>query len=257
MNTETHTTQTPLNSDELAATVSTGHVRGTDNNGNYTFMPYSPKAPVTANVEGYRVSKLMYKVNPNTGKAAGENSCAIVPHITWSDVEAHIEQLRKHIISMLESEQDKLIRKYHLDKVTFIRPEQISLDAIVEAMEAVAVSGRLNKEMIGEWFASYMKENLTLLLSDKLGLSNADTVQAALADKSSKLSLMLKTYSDMFGKMASNTTVYQPVEAEKLLQAINAAVDTEEGKQDTVTLRLREKLDKMMKPAPVADLLGF
>ncbi|MCK4500187.1 hypothetical protein KAU11_06790 [Candidatus Babeliales bacterium] len=239
-----------INNDELATNVGS-MVRGTNNDGNYTFEPYSPKSPVTA-TEGYRVSKVMYKTNTKKGTIAGENSCLIIPKVTEEVVQANIERLTKHVINMLETEQDKLVKGFHLDKVSFVEPADLSIDAIIEALEAVAVSGRINKEMIQTWFVSHVEENLAILFADKLGCS-VDDVKTA----DSKLALTLKVYYDMFGKMASNTTSYQKVEAEKLLQAITVTCDTEESKTDAITVKLVDKLNKMINPVNTMELLGF
>ena len=251
MNTDTHTpldTHTPThNSDELGTTIGS-MIRGTDNNGNYMFEAYSPKSPVTA-PEGYRVSTVLYKTNSKTNTIAGENSCLIVPSIKEDDVTANIDRLIKHVVVMLETEQNKLIKGYHLDKVSFVEPEQISIDAIIEALEAVAVSGRINKEMIQEWFTSEIQDNLVILFADKLGM-NVDRFE----DVTSKLYLTVKVYKDMFCKLASNTTQYQPVEAEKLIQAIEIV---EADSSNSVTIKLVDKLNKMANPVNTMELLGF
>lgn len=234
------------------ATISTGSIRGTDNNGNYTFMEYDPKAPVTTNTAGYRVAKVMYKMNMKTKTVAGENSCMILPHVTADDVHAHLDALTKHIVSMLESEQDKIIKGYHLDKVTFVEPDQVSIEAIIEALEAVAVSGRINKEMIQEWFDAYMLDGLSILIAEKLGCDIE-----LLAEPASKLAMQVKIYADSYAKMASNTTQYQPEQATLLKQAIEKAIDTDEGKQAVMTAKMVDKLDKMISPVNTMELLGF
>jgi len=236
MNESTQTTQPTTNTDELAASIQS-MVRGTDTNGNYTFMPYSPKAPVTAQ-EGYRVAKVMYKTNKTTNTIAGENSCLIVPKITEDIVVDNIERLISHVITMLETEQDKIVKGYHLDSVTFVEPEKLSVDAIIEAMEAIAVSGRINKEMIEAWFTESMIEPLTALLTGK-------------GTATDKLPLIVQAYSGLFGKMASNTTQYPPEQAEKLLAAINKC----EASETDIGKKLVTKLDKMMNPATQAELL--
>lgn len=247
MNTDTNNI---MNTDELSTSIQS-MVRGTDNEGRYTFMPYSPKAPVTAQ-EGYRVAKVMYKTNKTTNTIAGENSCLIVRKIGEQDVRENLDKLLKHVVVMLETEQDKIIKGYHLDKVSFVEPEKLSIDSIIEALEAVAVSGRINKDMIQAWFKSYVQGNLAILFADKLGCS-VDELEVS----GSKLSLTLKVYSDMFGKMASNTTSYQKAEAEKLLQAIDVTCDSVDAKQDSITLKLVDKLQKMINPVNTMELLGF
>lgn len=247
MTTDTKTTENTVTPAQLLT-------RGTNVDGNYTFMPYSPKAPVTAQ-DGYRVSKVMYKTNTKTGTIAGENSCVIIPVIEQDSVTANMDRLMKHVVTMLELEQDKIVKTAHLDKANernVVTRDAITLDAIIIALETEAVSGRINKEGITAWFDLYIKENLAMLFADKLGC-DLDQLDVA----TSKLSLTLKVYSDMFGKMASNITSYQPQEAEKLLQAITVTCDSDEAKQDAITLKLTDKLNKMINPVNTMELLGF
>ena len=237
-----------INKDELQTSVQS-MVRGTDLNGNYTFEGYEPKSPVSVSDSSYRVAKVMYKTNKKTGKIAGENSCLIVPHITGEDVTSHLEALTKHVVNMLESEQDKIIKGYHLDKVSFVTPETISIDAIIESLEAVATSGRMNKELIVAWFTENLADDLIILFADKLGCE-----VERMEDETSKLFLTIEVYKNLFSKMASNTTFYQPHEATKLMQAIDVC---EADSNDSITVKLKEKLGKMINPVNTMELLGF
>jgi len=246
MNTDTHTTSaTPVTPRQLLT-------RGTNVDGDYTFMPYSPKAPVTA-PQGYRVAKVMYKTNTKTGTIAGENSCVIVPVIESEVVTANMDRLTKHVINMLEAEQDKIVKGIHTSTDNeVVDRNAITLDAIITALEAESVSGRLNKEQIEQWFTAHVQDNLAILFADKLGCE-----LTALDAPNSKLSLTVKVYKDMLSKLASNTTVYQPEQAEKLLQAVNVTCEDEASKQDVVTIKLTDKLNKMIKPVNAEELLGL
>lgn len=225
---------------ETTNTQTVDMVRGTNNEGNYTFMPYSPKAPVTAK-DGSRVAKVMYKTNKATGTIAGDNSCLIVAKITEQDVQDNIESLITHVIGMLEGEQDKLVKGFHLDKATFVKPEQLSIASIIEALEAVAVSGRMNKEMIEAWFIECMETPLKALLTAK-GYAE------------DKLTAGCNLYKSNFSKLASNTTQYQPEVAESLIAAIEKC---ECSLDNPVTGKLVNKLDAMANPTNVVELAAL
>lgn len=240
-----------INTDELSSTVSS-MIRGTDNNGNYLFESYSPKSPVTAQA-GYRVATVLYKTNNKTGKIAGSNSCLIIPSLTDQVIKDNQDKLLAHVKHMLELEQNRMIKELHLKKVTFVEPALISFDAILASLETESVSGRINKDMIVAWFASYIQDSLILLFADKLGCE-IERYQ----DVTSKLFLTVKVYSDMFGKLASNTTNYQPTEAKQLMQALTVCTtENVAALNDVITIKIKEKLDKMINPVNTMELLGF
>jgi len=239
MDTLNTTVKTQVNNDELGTTVQ-NTIRGTDNNGNYIFEPYSPKAPVTA-IEGYRVAKVMYKTNSKTGNIAGENSCLIVPHVTEDMIVDNVDRLIKHFVGMLEAEQDKIIKGLHLEAVSFVEPDKINVDAIIAALEAVAVSGRINKEMIEVWFSEEIEETLLELVAAKKGTTIDNE----------GVRLLGKNYKNSFSKMASNTTQYQPEQARILRDCLDKCC-SDEG--NSITIKLKAKLDKMINPVDVMML---
>ena len=237
-----------INNDELVTAIHSA-IRGTDLNGNYLFEAYDPKSPVTTNEKDYRIAKIMYKMNKKTGKIAGSNSCLIIPSMNETNVMNSLGSLMPHFCSYLEAEQDKIIKELHLKKVNFVTKESISLAKIVEFLEAERVSGRINKELIETWFTTNLQDNLIILFADKLGLD-----VARYEDVTSKLFMTVQVYKNLFSKLASNTISYQKPEAEKLLQAIEVC---EVDGSDLVTIKIKEKLDKMINPINTMELLGF
>ena len=234
--------------DELSVSINSA-IRGTDLNGNYLFEAYDPKAPVTTSEKDYRIAKVMYKRNNKTGKIAGANSCLIIPAMDETSIMSHLGELMPHFRSFLEAEQDKMIKEAHLKSVSFVSPVDIDIKSIVQFLESESVSGRMNKELIELWFTTHLQESLTLLFADKLGM----TIERY-QDETSKLYLTVQVYKNLFTKMASNTVSYQKPEAEKLLQAIEVC---EVSGDDLVTIKIKEKLDKMINPVNTMELLGF
>ena len=93
-----------------------------------------------------------------------------------------------------------------------------------------------------------MSDKLAELISTKKGCTkDADNVVVT-----------IKAYENSFRKLASNTVVYQPDQAKTLLDAIEKCKnDNVELVNSDVTSKLVAKLDKMIKPVDMMDLLGF
>jgi len=229
--------------------------RGQDANGNLVFLPYDPKAPITEN--GRRTAKVMYKIaktGENAGIKKGNNVCMLVPPFSPDDVTPQINKLMPHIITMLEVEQDKLIKAAHTSDDVTLSPAEISLDAIITALEAERVSGRMSKEVITAWFDEYMSDTLTVLFADKLGISSEPT--QAQADK---IDSLIAVYKAKYCGLASNLVNYAIEEAEKLVVAMDkceVGVDVN-ADGDIIGARIRERLEKMAKPADMTALLDL
>jgi len=129
-----------------------------------------------------------------------------------------------HVITMLEVEQDKLIKAAHIsggDSAT-LEPDSIDITAIIAALEAERVSGRMSKEVITEWFDAAMADTLMVLFADKLGIG--DTPTEAQADK---IDSLISVYRAKYCGLASNLVNYAVEEAEKSLKLVKAILNYE------------------------------
>jgi len=108
-------------------------VRGTSTtSGNYVFLPYDPKAPTAE--RGLRTAKVMYKTNTKTNTKAGENSCLLVTPLDSESITNNIDSLLPHIITMCETEQDKIIKALHLAGNKEVEKSLISISAVIESL---------------------------------------------------------------------------------------------------------------------------
>ena len=223
--------------------------RGVNADGDLVFLSYDATAPVVE--AGKRTVKLMYKVNPKTQKAAGVNSCLLVEPITSEDLTSEIQaKLVPHIINMLEVEQDKLVRTAHLSGVESVSSDSIDIEAIITSLETVRASTRMNKEVITSWFEANMKDTLTVLFADKLGVSEVPTEKDA-----ENITRFLDVYKNKFNGLASNLVSYQKEEAVKLMEAVTKC-DVDKN-TDLVSAKIIEKLDKMVNPASSSELMDL
>lgn len=228
-------------------------VRGSDEAGNLVFMPYDSKAPIEE--KGLRTAKITYKRNMKTGTILGKNSCLLVPFLETHKIADKIEELMPYFKEFLESEQDKIIKDLHLSGVNKISPAQISLDSIIKNLkEAKLSSARMTKEVISSWFVDKLEAPLVVLFSDKLAPNSSELNE----DQEAKVKMLVTVYKNKFSGLASNLVTYQKEEAEKLIIALDKVSELEEfSSNDIVLCKVKEKLNKMIKPVNLEEFLGL
>jgi len=228
--------------------------RGLNSKGEYVYLPYDPKAPVTE--KGYRTAKVMYKVaktGENAGVKKGNNVCMLLDIIPDEDITAHMEKLLPHIKGMLEGEQDRLIKSLHTGDDVTIPASDLTVSALLNVMEAERLSGgRMTSVIIGDWFDEVMSEVLMVLFADKLGITG-DPTQAQV----DKIQAFLDVYKAKYCGLASNLVTYAVEEVDKLLAAMDKVLDEDERKKDSIAYRLHEKLVKMKTPVDMTALLDL
>lgn len=181
-----------------------------------SFRPYDSQLGEQPALAGYRNVKCLYKVNKQTGRAAGDNSqIRVEDNITEEVIVERIAELAPYLVGFLQGEQDKIVKKLHLAGMTLLSPNQYSLDEVIAALEASGVSQRVNKEMIEAWFVDTMYESLLVAFADKMGVTEHPTEEQQL-----KLDTVIGVYKAKFGSLASGKTHYRVEEADMLLKAI-------------------------------------
>lgn len=236
--------------------------RGTVSSGEYAFMPYDPKAPVSE--KDLRTAKVMYKVaktGENAGVKKGNNVCLLVPHFSSSEVTEVINNLMPHIKALIEAEQDKIIKGLHVSGGDdyLVNPDLLSMSAVIKSLEESKTSGtRMNKEVITSWFTDNLAESLSILFADKLGVSETPTEAEA-----EKVSMFMNVYKNKFAGLASNLVTYSVEETDKLLVALDKVSELDDSfeastKSDNlITCKIIEKLEKMKKPVDVSSLFDL
>jgi len=225
------------------------NARGTNLDGNYTFMPYDAKAPVVE--KGLRTIKVMYKKNMKTGTIGGNNVCILAkPLDIEEDIKPNIEKLLPYILTLCEAEQDKLVKSFHTSDDVEIIPSSINIEAIINSLEAARTESlRINKELLGSWFDSSMADTLTVLFADKLGISSEPS-----QEEIKKLESFLNVYKNKYSGLASNLVQYSKDEAEKLITALDKC-EIDSG--DVVGMKVKEKLIKMVETPNLEEVLGL
>ena len=181
-----------------------------------TFRPYDSQLGEQPSIAGYRNVKCLYKTNAKTGKVAADNSqIRIDDSITQEAVAAKLGELMPHLITYLQGEEDKIVKKLHLQGMTLLSPKQYGLDSVIAALEAAGTGHRLNKEQIEQWFDAEMLEPLMVAFADKMGVSEQPTEA-----EEKKLETVLQVYRSKFGSLASGKTHYREEEVDMLLKSM-------------------------------------
>lgn len=220
--------------------------RGLSVNGEYRYLPYDAKAPVSE--KGLRTVKVMYK-KPKDGSKQKNNVCLLVQPVSSDAVLDSIEELLPHIVAMCETTQDAIAKDLHTSDDATVSPNNLNMASIVAKLTADATSGRMNKETIASWFTDTIADTMSVLFANKLGVSDTPT-----QEESDKVERFVTVYKNKFTSLASNMTVLQPGEATKLLEAIDKC-DTESN--DLIAIKLKDRLTKMSQPVDTIEMLGL
>lgn len=200
-----------------------------------TVVPYI--SGKTKALQGQRLAVVTYKTDKETG-IKKDSKAVSVPQISDDAIIDNLPSLVGHIRSMLAKTQDAIIRE-RLDSgvnVAHITNEEISIAACIEYLENSNESGRLTKESVGAWFDSTIADNLTVVLADKLGVSDTPTFE-----EQSKIDLIVAGFKDRISSLAGGKTVFPVKEAESIKKALNLAPN-----DDALATRFVARIDKML-----------
>lgn len=213
----------------------------------YKYHAYDSQLPIDA-VSGRRVVKCLYKENAKTGKKAGINSYIQIPvaHITEEIVIQEAKKLAPYVLSFLQAEEDKLIKKHHASGGLGMSDAWFSLDKVLVALDEAGQGNRLNKEKIDAWFDESMREPLVKAFADKVCSNSEQPTEQELE----KLAAVTNAYKAKFGSLASGKTFYRPEECEKLQKVLEVT----EATKTSIGERFNARLESM-KTTEANDLL--
>lgn len=194
-----------------------------------------------------RLAKVGYK---STAKnpAKYPSICVSVPMVTEFDPE-QIQRLGPYIIQMLENAQDGIIRSLYESSdgsLTEVSDDDISIDSCISYLEAESTGGRLTKEYLEQWFDAQMRDNLFVVIADKLGFTEITS------DVEITVNKHVNGYRGMVASLSGGKTLFQKPQVQALLRAIEvSSVD------DETAMKLNARLNGMMKKPDLEELLGL
>lgn len=200
----------------------------------HTVIPFV--AGETKPLTGQRLAKIGYKKTkdqPNPPKSIAVS----LPTLTDSDITANIHKIVPLVREACENVQDKIIRslyesrEYALERVA---DNEIGFDQIAAFVTAEQSGGRLTKEYLESWFESNLRDNLTVVIADKLGFEELNEVQLEVVGKH------LAGYKGLIASLGGNKTMLSVAQINGLRRTFEVtAVD------DDVTNKLLAKLQVM------------
>lgn len=203
-------------------------------------------AVMPAEINLTRVVKCLYKATKDskTGEmipSKHENSIVRIPtsHINAEAIKENLDSLIPHIISMLETVEDNEIKESHKKGQLNVFVDGLSINSIIEKLDASNESARMNGEQISNWFGNVIAPKLSEVIADKLGWSFDELAMDS--NKQAKVENVLESYCKRFTSLASPKVSIKEVDREAMKRAISLA----DAALDLVAIRFITRLDKM------------
>src|SRR5574339_1049458 len=130
----------------------------------------------TTPLSGQRLAKVGYKTSKNQKELKFKPIAASVPFIDDQEIIGRVHNLVPYVKTLLENTQDNIIRSLYESNdgiLQSVSDEEISIDACIAFLESESNGGRLRKTDVEKWFDENVRENLFVLIADKL-FSGAD-----------------------------------------------------------------------------------
>ncbi len=210
------------------------------------FKAYDSQLPITE-IKGTRIVKCLYQLNPKTKTKAQENAYVRLPtkHLTEEHIVSRITELSPYVLAMLQEVEDKKIKEEHKNGACQVFTDYLTLDGIIELLEASSESSRLNKDKIEAWFSDKLEDTLAELFGAKMGISENSSEHDIL-----KLAQVINAYKAKFATLVSPKAY---LKEEDCLAMIRVIESVEEAKNSVLGARFIAKLGAMN--SKVDDLL--
>lgn len=164
--------------------------------------------------------------------------CVSVPKLSIS-VTPQI--LQDALLSALEDLQDSVIRKIVVDaldegkNVITVHDSQISFEAIADYAKEQAAGGKINKELIEDWFDASIADRLTVALAAAM---KYEPEKGALPEVEKKLADAVTGYKKVFMQFSAPRAGV----SQKVANQVKKALDLAENKEDRVYKALALKV---------------
>jgi len=152
----------------------------------HTIMPFI--AGESKPLNDQRLAKVGYKQTKkmlDAGEKAPDSICVSLPKIEAAAIETHWEALIPHVRALLETAQDGIIRgmyeakKFDWNVFTSVSDSELDVQACVAFLEAESSGSRFSKEYLETWFDKNLRDNLFVVIAEKLGFTDPNTDQEA------------------------------------------------------------------------------
>lgn len=189
-----------------------------------------------------RLAKVGYK-SSKTNPAKFPSVCASIPVLSnWTEQESN--SLRPYIVQMVQDTQDKIIRSLYESSdgtLTSVSDADICMAQVIGYLQSESAGDRLTKDRIVAWFDESLRDNLTVVICEKLGTDNLDDVRVI---------QHLAGYRGLFGSLSKDSGAMNDTQ----IRALRKALEITAADDDT-SKRLDSKLESMMNRPKMEELL--
>jgi hypothetical protein len=168
--------------------------------------------------------------------------CVSVPKLELS-VTPQI--LKDSMQQALEDLQDAAIRKIVVaaidegKNVITVHDSQIGFESIAEFAKLEAANGKLNKDLIEDWFDSDIGDELTLALASAMKVGSSPT-----PEQEKKIAAAVTNYKSVFKSLAAPKAGLSPKIAQQMQKALVHAKNKEDRVYKALSLKLTASLDQ-------------
>lgn len=212
----------------------------------HTVVPFVAGKTVALNDQ--RLAKVGYKTTKK--QSAKYPSIAVsVPTIQDGTLTENVSRLVPYLRAVCESAQDGIIRSLYESSngnLSSVADEEIGIDSIIAFLEAESTGNRLTKEAIEEWFMETMRDNLFVVIAEKLGFNDPTPAQEIEVNKH------INGYKGVFSSLAGGKTFLQPVQIKGCKTALALIPD-----DDVIGTKLMNRLVNMEKTPDIVELLDL
>ena len=217
----------------------------------HTLAPFTSgeSKPLT----GQRLARIGYKAGGEGKKPKFPSVCASVPPVALdaATLVAMGERLLPHIRTLLETAQDGIIRSLYESSGGTLREvsdDDISLDACIGWLEAVASGGRLSRELVESWFDRTCRDTLTVLVADKLSFD------LSTPEQEETVSRHVRVYRDLLASLTGGKTLLTSVQIAACRRALEVSGVQED---DEIGSKLVSRLDALERKPSLDALLAL
>jgi len=157
-------------------------------------------------LSGQRLVPVTFKTDKVTG-IKPESKCVSIPFAYdsfGSQLLDNWKRIEKHVLSLFEETQNKIIREAVTENKTQIHSEEIGFFACLDLLEQENSGGRLSKELLSTWFSDEVEPVLATVLCEKLGVVNDSPNR----EQEKKLEVTLNLFKERILSLAGTKTLF-------------------------------------------------
>ena len=197
---------------------------------------------------GQRLAKVGYKTTAKT-PAKFPSICVSIPPIPDQDITDNLSRLIPNIREFLSGAQDGIIRSLYESRegsLNSISDDEISVSACINFLDAESTGSRWTKDYLVDWFNTNIRDNLIVVIADRLGL------ELATPEEEARVNVHINAYRELISSLSGGKTVLEKEQIHGIRRALDvSSID------DETSGKLLKRLDQLENKPKAATLLAL